>query len=371
MQTEENEKQTVKGKKWTNENILKEILNQSVDGICVSRDMALTVMARRRFGSWDEACKLAGVSSLRASRERYKECTIGGCNDRVRNETCQWCEKHYYRNRRNGDPNKLHLKQYVVNDEFFDYWTPQSAWLVGLLWTDGWLNGTSLGLKSKDEQLIVDVKRLLSTDVQTKIEKGKYYRISIASKRIVQKLKDFGMCENKSLVIGWPLSMTDDLKWHFIRGLLDGDGCVSKIKRRKNQNVADYRLFFATASIKLHQKLIEHLNVSHTVRIRQPFLMSSGNYSKPFYKIHVEKQSDLKKLIEQMYPTVDVPCLHRKRDLLLEFYNTPRVKGGRKINRESRTCGICSKTFSVISSSKKRCCDRICGHVLSWRSRKS
>jgi hypothetical protein len=374
MQIEEKESKPKKGEKWTSENILKEIVNQSKNGICVSRDMSLTGMARKRFGSWDESCRLAGVSSLRASRIRYEKCTIDGCKSEVRNETCQWCEKHYYRNRRNGDPNKLFLKQYTVDELFFDTWTPDMSWLLGLLWTDGWINGNSVGIKSKDLQLIECVKCLLRTDVVTQIEKERYYRITIASKSMVNRLKQIGMYENKTLSIGWPNGLPSEMKWHFLRGLLDGDGCVSFKQNRNRQQIPDCRLYFSTASITLHTELLDNIDLQCRESIRQPYKMKSGNFSQPFYKVNVDKQSDLRLLYERMYPTPSVPCLHRKRDLLKEFYFTPRAKAGnpllKNVQKENRTCPICEMSFSALPNDPKISCSKPCGLKMGWKLRK-
>lgn len=64
---------------------------------------------------------------------KNKTCVIDGCDNKIRSGKCQWCEKHYYRNRRNGDPEKLFTRQYRVNEKIFDEWNDSTAWMIGLL----------------------------------------------------------------------------------------------------------------------------------------------------------------------------------------------------------------------------------------------
>lgn len=88
--------------KWTNDKILETIKLTSVNGVCNSSDVGMTVttMARRKFGSFSNACKLAGVKSLIDSKPMLTKCSVGGCNNKPRSSRASYCEMHYYRLRR-------------------------------------------------------------------------------------------------------------------------------------------------------------------------------------------------------------------------------------------------------------------------------
>jgi len=57
-------------------------------------------------------------------------------------------------------------------------------------------------------------------------------KLSIHSKKIVEDV--CGLLDivpgKKSRTVKFPVNISDDLKWHFIRGLFDGDGTIRKMK---------------------------------------------------------------------------------------------------------------------------------------------
>ena len=94
--------------KWTIERIQNEIIKNSIDGYCKSTDVGPTVttMARRKFGSFDKACKSVGLKSF-SNRPNYNVCQIEGCETKTRSNKSPYCEMHYYRLRRNNSLKNL------------------------------------------------------------------------------------------------------------------------------------------------------------------------------------------------------------------------------------------------------------------------
>ena len=272
-------------------------------------------------------------------------CEISGCTNKIRSGKCKWCEKHYYRNRRNGHPEKLTRCQYVVNEKVFDEWNDSSAWLIGILWTDGYIVAeNSFGIKLKDMQLLEEIKHRLGTDIKTKIYKnkdteGEYGYFSIANKHIADRLRSIGMHQNKTFTIQYPLGMPDNLFGSFLRGVIDGDGSVYIPKNRNGQKVKDCRLFFVTASKEFAMQMIDKLNnigIKTSLNIREKYL-KSGKLCKQWkgsnlWKIQILEIESLRRSYEIMYPNSEVPCLHRKRDPFREFYETPRIRAGNPSN---------------------------------------
>ena len=175
--------------KYPDNSILSVIKGISKNGYA-SSSVAGTSLLRiscKRFGSWKKACVKAGVRSSR-DKPVYAQCCVEGCDINPRSSNGKWCEAHYYRNRRNGDPNKLFLCQYSLNENLYSYeWNDSNAWLLGILWSDGYIYNNSISVKSKDIQLIKCVKSVLETDVDIKkcyVNKKEYYSIGVASKKI-------------------------------------------------------------------------------------------------------------------------------------------------------------------------------------------
>lgn len=325
-------------KKWTNEKIIESIKNISKNGIsCGSKNKTLYKIAKKRFSSWSNACKMAGVVSNK-DRPIYEFCTIPGCANKVRSQRCKWCEMHYGRNRRHGDPDKLILCQYTVDVTLYDTWTEENAWLLGLLWTDGYMYENSVGVKLKDIQLIETAKIALNTNIsiKTAIWKNKKYKFfSIASKPLAERLKQIGMHPSKTFTIEYPKELPQELFGHFMRGVIDGDGTIY-LGRKRNRQTERCQASFVTASLKFAKQMMEQLtlrNIKYSLSVRKEYL-KNGNKNKSWtgndiYNIIICNLDSLRKLYEIMYPKYDLPCLHRKRDEFHKFYTTPRIKCGR------------------------------------------
>ena len=100
---------TVSGVKWTSEAILSAIMQAAKDGVVSSVDVGPTVtaMARRRFGSFGNACQSIGlISASKAKPAKLDICSIEGCSNGTGNRAL-YCEKHYVRLRRNGKPKRI------------------------------------------------------------------------------------------------------------------------------------------------------------------------------------------------------------------------------------------------------------------------
>lgn len=62
-------------------------------------------------GALDEIARLWGLTpedQERIAAEVANECSIEGCERPRRSKGAKWCEMHYYRNRRHGDPGRVH-----------------------------------------------------------------------------------------------------------------------------------------------------------------------------------------------------------------------------------------------------------------------
>jgi LAGLIDADG DNA endonuclease family protein len=114
-------------------------------------------------------------------------------------------------------------------------WSPEFAYAVGLMATDGWVsirpNGYSnMGFSSKDRVLVETLERCLglSNKIRERHRKqwGKAFtafEITFSSVRLVRWFDAIGIKPRKSRTLGG-LAIPDDLLMHTVRGLLDGDG---------------------------------------------------------------------------------------------------------------------------------------------------
>lgn len=104
-------------------------------------------------------------------------------------------------------------------------------YLVGLITSDGCLSsdGRHIDITSKDHNFLKHlVERLTITNkigIKNKGTNKETYRIQIANRNFYEFLSSIGLMPNKSLVIS---SIDVPLRYFvdFLRGLIDGDGCV-------------------------------------------------------------------------------------------------------------------------------------------------
>ncbi|MDD5750506.1 MAG: hypothetical protein PHU56_02550 [Candidatus Pacebacteria bacterium] len=213
-------------------------------------------------------------------------------------------------------------------------WTPEMAYAVGLLTTDGNLskNGRSIAMRSSDIQQLEAFRSCLG--IQNKISqtynngwaKKPSYVIQFGSIQLYNWLLTIGLFPAKTYTIG-EMKIPDEYFRDFLRGHLDGDGCIStyidKWNTFKNSKYIYTRLWtrFISASenhIKWLRKNIAQLT------------NCNGHIweAKPKRKIQTTSMWVLKfgkkdsiKLLSWLYYSPDVPCLKRKRDIAENFIN--------------------------------------------------
>jgi hypothetical protein len=209
-------------------------------------------------------------------------------------------------------------KRYFINEAFFFEWSHSLAWLLGLIWTDGSLTGQSIGITSKDKDLLDTVALLISHNVgPVPRMQGKYWNINFSSRIVADHLRSFGLHRTKSFTIAWPINMPSEYDAAFVRGCLDGDGYVSLTQSRRGQQVADLTVGWCGASplrdglrtwLQSHQLRYCHVQKRTTV-----------------WAVNITHQASLRKLYHLLYPDDSVPRLRRKYVNFHRWLITPRA----------------------------------------------
>lgn len=127
-------------------------------------------------------------------------------------------------------------KYHRYKTDFFKTWSPEMAWVLGLLYTDGYITEHMVGLASIDVELLSSVGALLFNrfEISEYLQPDGRNRISklgVYHPKILSDLRSLGLEERKSLTMQFP-NVPDEYVRHFIRGCWDGDGgfTVSKGK---------------------------------------------------------------------------------------------------------------------------------------------
>lgn len=142
---------------------------------------------------------------------------------------------------------KLGLKRpskYSYNDTFFSEWSEDMAYIFGFLVADGYMSSrhsyvVGMELSIKDINILTAMASKLGniplaiTERNINDIKRRYCKFSLYSKKIYDDLIKLGLMENKSLTMGFPYVPSKYMST-FIRGVFDGDGCISVFKGGKD-----------------------------------------------------------------------------------------------------------------------------------------
>lgn len=184
-----------------------------------------------------------------------------------------------------------------LNESFFDVWTPESAWVLGWILSDGHITNRVLDFKihERDAEILYKVKELLSTNVLVKQVHGKQaVRLQISSRKLLNA------CHN---LLNSYAAMPKACLGHFIRGFFEGDGCVTRI------NHTGTEVYFDNANPELLKSLWDLLKDNAIVTggaIRQD---SRGKD----WQLRFVRKSDCYHLYHLMYGDLPSFCLLRKK----------------------------------------------------------
>lgn len=123
------------------------------------------------------------------------------------------------------------------NENYFDEIdTPSKAYWLGFLYADAYncqkTNTISLSLQTQDKEHLKKIAKTISLPDKITFTRTKdnytYNTLKIYSKHMCHTLAQKGCPQAKSFIIRYPNWLEPNLNAHFIRGLFDGDGCLTK-----------------------------------------------------------------------------------------------------------------------------------------------
>jgi len=158
---------------------------------------------------------------------------------------------------------KLPQDFFDINDNFFNDWSAEMAYVLGLIITDGCISKTgTISLCMNDKDLLEKVKNTLGST--HKIEPSKHqdnlHIFRFARENMVERLKALGVIPKKSLVVKFPEVPKGYLP-DFIRGVFDGDGSVFFDKRRPKFPLRSKFVSSSQVFIEELQKVLEALGM--------------------------------------------------------------------------------------------------------------
>lgn len=117
---------------------------------------------------------------------------------------------------------------YTVNERFFDEWSPEMAYVLGFILTDGCVSRNTLSISQAVAEPLEAIKRMMTSKhpIRKDVSGGNtIHTLHIGRKSLVQALAKRGISEKKSLTVELP-EVPDAHFPDFLRGVIDGDGWV-------------------------------------------------------------------------------------------------------------------------------------------------
>lgn len=221
--------------------------------------------------------------------EEYKTTQINILSNKY--NICIGTVRNYIRKYSNFRPR---LDKQINSNIFNNLQDKDTQYWLGYLATDGSIfkDRVSLSQKYNDIDVIEKYSRFLGIDTMlvkrfhTKKEgKFAYVNRSFRNKEVTLFLESIGITENKSFTLNMKFPITFD----FLRGAIDGDGCIS-VKSNNTKN----RIRLASASEKFINQICSFLSSNN---IDYKLYKTRNN----LYEIHIHKKDSLLKLIDNLY----------------------------------------------------------------------
>ncbi len=136
----------------------------------------------------------------------------------------------------------FHHVKHTVNENFFDELNENSVYVLGYIFADGNISwnpkkgyqALTITAAEKDNMHLEKVRKLISSSKPLLYsDKTKSNRLIVNNKKICQKLMKIGVVPRKSLIVKFPKIPGGYLR-HFVRGVIDGDGTVRYVKRKRS-----------------------------------------------------------------------------------------------------------------------------------------
>lgn len=221
--------------------------------------------------------------------------------------------------------NNVVTRQHYINEfdeTYFDKIDSNNkAYLLGFLYADGCVNknnNISIVLHEKDVEILNFFKSELKATNKISTIKRKdgnvHVRLSFCSKHMAESLIKLGCLHNKTNNLLFP-NIDEKYIWHFIRGFMDGDGCMSISKKTNLKGeIRKYLTIGFVGTESMMNSLKDIFETKNRIYFhRNAFHLQFGN------------EEDVLRIGEQIYKDAEL-FMKRKYDKYIEYLEYIKLK---------------------------------------------
>lgn len=213
--------------------------------------------------------------------------------------------------RKNGWEIKKKVQKYNFTEDYFETIdTEDKAYFLGFILADGCVRSIksqkmTLKLKKDDFSIIETFINFINYQ-GLPYYFDDYVQITLSGSKIIDDLNNLGITENKTMIVKYPI-IPENLNRHFMRGVFDGDGCIS-IHHDKRDNSDRGQVNICSGSINFINTYVDNL-VNYTNVKRNNIRCPRGTY----YVIDWGGLTDVENIYNFFYKNATV-FLERKKE---------------------------------------------------------
>lgn len=211
----------------------------------------------------------------------------------------------------NGGRLNERTQKFNFNEDYFENIdTEDKAYFLGFIVADGCINNKTLNISQKEPDILYKFKKYINFEGKVRKDKNRnIHTVNLYSEKIISDLYKLGIYSNKTMIVKYP-EIPKQLENHFMRGLFDGDGCISIHKKREGSRDTSDRgqVNMCSGSRDFIEEYVERLNKYCSItknKIRCP----RGTYN----VIDWASFSDIEKFYDFFYKDATV-YLERKKE---------------------------------------------------------
>lgn len=208
-------------------------------------------------------CLYCKKEFLKTCRTQNKYCSKKCCAQnkvKVHMRNCERCGKEFqlmniaYERRGDGRfcSQECRSQIYDWDETYFEKIdTEQKAYWLGFIAADGCVDHKEfrLHISERDLEHLIEFKNAIKSTHPIHFTANKSATFILGTKKIVKDLSALGIVHRKTYVLEYPF-IPKRLNRHFIRGVFDGDGCITDVKNKNSKRWSIY-----TASTKFKDQL--------------------------------------------------------------------------------------------------------------------